>query len=70
MTCDKKCKRNVRVQLSLFAAINYMLGMATFMFLLCSNSPSHMKHLNDLLMDPLSFVTSATEVDHDDHAHH
>ena len=70
MTCDKKCKRNVRVQLSLFAAINYMLGMATFMFFLCSNSPSHMKQLNNLLMDPVSFITGARETDHNSHAHH
>jgi hypothetical protein len=70
MTCDKKCKRNIRVNLAVFAAINYMLGMGTFMFFLCSNSPSHMKQLNNFLVNPIGFVTGDTEVDHSHHAHH
>ncbi len=65
MTCSKKCRRNVRAQLATFAAINYLLGMGTFMFFLCSRSPSHLEHLGELFTDPWSFVTTATKDDHD-----
>lgn len=70
MSCNKKCRRNVRVQLATFAAINYMLGMGTFMFFLCSSSPEHLDHLGSLLTDPITFVTTVTDEMSGSHSHH
>lgn len=70
MTCNKKCRRNVRVHLATFAAINYLLGMGTFMFFLCSQSPKHLDHLGELFTNPISFVKTDAEGDHTPHGHH
>lgn len=67
MTCNQKCRRNVRVQLATFAAINYLLGMGTFMYFLCSRSPEHLTQLGNFLNDPISFVSGDTGADHSHH---
>lgn len=70
MTCNKKCKRNVRFQLATFAMINYLLGMGTFMFFLCSQSPKHLDHLGILFSNPFALVTGDTEIPQGIHDHH
>lgn len=43
VTCPK-AKREVRFFLGLFALTNFCMGMAFFMFLLCSSSEVHRNH--------------------------
>jgi len=49
-------RAEVRWSLALFAMTNYLLGMATFMFWLCSSSPEHVRHLGLMLTDLPAFV--------------
>ena len=49
-------KREVRIQLALFASANFLLGLGVFMFLLCSNSAVHREHLGQLFTDPAAFI--------------
>ena len=56
MNCPKKYRRQVRLQLAMFAAANFCLGLATFMFFICSNSPEHLKALNQFASDPIAFI--------------
>ena len=50
-TCPRT-KRHVRISLALFAVTNFCMGMALFMFALCSSSPHHRLHLELLLTNP------------------
>ncbi len=48
--CPKN-RAEVRISLAAFAMTNFLLGMATFMFVLCSSAPEHVLHLQLLLTD-------------------
>jgi hypothetical protein len=47
-----RTKRHVRISLALFAVTNFCMGVAFFMFLLCSSSPHHRLHLELLFTNP------------------
>lgn len=70
MTCRKKCRRDIRIQLACFATANYLLGLATFMFFLCSNSPTHMNNLGEFVRNPIGFVSGTTFEPEPHHHHH
>lgn len=40
------------MSLALFGATTFVMGMAFFMFLLCSSSAHHMEHLKMLVTNP------------------
>ena len=62
MNCDK---REVRIQLALFASANFLLGLGVFMFLLCSNSAVHREHLAQLFTDPGGLFSPQHSVPHE-----
>lgn len=62
--CNRKCRREIRLQLLMFAVANYLLGMGTFMFVLCSASHVHRGHLEDLFSNPLVYFTSGNPSHH------
>ena len=76
MSCSNaKCRnrREIRVQLAMFACVNYLLGMGTFMFFLCSASNVHRGHLEHLFRDPMGYFSPGSNHEHhhsiDFHSH-
>lgn len=77
--CDKgsvcparaRGRAEVRVSLAIFAMTNFMIGMAVFMFTLCSSAPHHVKHLRMLFADFPALIEhlSEGEESHHDTAH-
>jgi len=44
-------RTEVRVSLAVFAMTNFLIGMAVFMFTMCSSAPHHIQHLRLLFTD-------------------
>lgn len=72
MTCETnqclKTRKAVRTQLAIFAILNYLAGLGTFMFFLCSNSSIHRDQLGSFASDPIGYIRHAGQEGH--HGHH
>ena len=54
-------RAEVRASLAVFAMTNFMIGMAVFMFTLCSSAPHHVKHLRMLFTDFPALIEHLSE---------
>lgn len=71
MTCESKdcikTRKAVRTQLAIFAMLNYIAGLGTFMFFLCSNSSVHRDQLGSFAADPVRYIHRSAEPGHNGH---
>lgn len=62
-------RAEVRWSLALLAMTSHLLGMATFMFFLCSSSPEHSRHLRLIFTNLPAFIEEMRGSNENTHKH-